>query len=516
MLSPSRARSTTATPPARCGSPAPSRSRLWHADPDLHGVDAVVLPGGFSYGDYLRCGAIARFAAGDGGRSSRRPRDGLPVLGICNGFQILCEAHLLPGALTRNQHLHFRNRDQALRIERADTAWTHATTSRRPGDRHPGQERRGLLRRRRARRSTSSRPRAGSSPATSSGNPNGSQRDIAGDHQRGRQRRRHHAAPRARGRGAHRPVARRPRLLHLRAQAPGRRCSDQRRRVCDTVERAEPRPPDERAALRRARARRRRVRADPRRSSAAARPSPSWRCTRSCGASTAPTSRARCTCASSARRRRTSDRLLAGIGENAGVIDVSDELAVTFKVESHNHPSFVEPYQGAATGVGGIVRDILAMGARPIAVMDPLRFGARRPPGHRPGAARRGRRHRRLRQLPGPAQHRRRGRLRPVLPGQPAGQRAVRRRAAGRPAAEQGRRRRRQRRRADGRQDRPRRHRRRLACWPARPSTRAPSQRRPQRAGRRPVHREAAHRGVPGALRRRTWSSASRTSAAPA
>jgi phosphoribosylformylglycinamidine synthase subunit PurL len=71
-----------------------------------------------------------------------------------------------------------------------------------------------------------------------------------------------------------------------------------------------------------------------------------------------------------------SDRLLAGIGENAGVIAINDEIAVTFKVESHNHPSFVEPYQGAATGVGGIVRDILAMGARPIAVMDPLRFGA--------------------------------------------------------------------------------------------------------------------------------------------
>jgi phosphoribosylformylglycinamidine synthase len=71
-----------------------------------------------------------------------------------------------------------------------------------------------------------------------------------------------------------------------------------------------------------------------------------------------------------------SERLLAGIGENAGVIRISDRLAVTFKVESHNHPSFVEPYQGAATGVGGIVRDILAMGARPVAVMDPLRFGA--------------------------------------------------------------------------------------------------------------------------------------------
>ncbi|MDX6275031.1 MAG: phosphoribosylformylglycinamidine synthase subunit PurL [Frankiales bacterium] len=70
-----------------------------------------------------------------------------------------------------------------------------------------------------------------------------------------------------------------------------------------------------------------------------------------------------------------SERMLAGMGENAGVVAVSDELAVTFKVESHNHPSYVEPYQGAATGVGGIVRDILAMGARPIAVMDSLRFG---------------------------------------------------------------------------------------------------------------------------------------------
>lgn len=98
---------------------------LWHAEEQLSEVQAVVLPGGFSYGDYLRCGAIARFAPVM--RSvAAAAADGVPVLGICNGFQILCEAHLLPGALTRNQHLHFRNRDQWLRIGATGTAWTNA------------------------------------------------------------------------------------------------------------------------------------------------------------------------------------------------------------------------------------------------------------------------------------------------------------------------------------------------------------------------------------------------------
>ncbi|GAB3675561.1 phosphoribosylformylglycinamidine synthase subunit PurQ [Saccharopolyspora dendranthemae] len=96
---------------------------LWHADHDLKGVDAVVVPGGFSYGDYLRCGAIAKFApvmteviiaAGKG----------MPVLGVCNGFQILCESGLLPGVLTRNAGLHYVCRDQWLKVENNSSAWT--------------------------------------------------------------------------------------------------------------------------------------------------------------------------------------------------------------------------------------------------------------------------------------------------------------------------------------------------------------------------------------------------------
>ncbi len=98
---------------------------LWHGDHDLRGVDAVVLPGGFSYGDYLRCGAISRFSPVMA-EVVAAAHEGLPVLGICNGFQVLCESHLLPGALIRNDHQKFVCRDQRLRIENASTAWTSA------------------------------------------------------------------------------------------------------------------------------------------------------------------------------------------------------------------------------------------------------------------------------------------------------------------------------------------------------------------------------------------------------
>jgi phosphoribosylformylglycinamidine synthase len=96
---------------------------LWHGDADLKGVDAVILPGGFSYGDYLRCGAISRFAPVMT-EIIAQANKGMPLLGICNGFQVLCEAHLLPGALTRNHELHFLCRDQTLTIENTTSAWT--------------------------------------------------------------------------------------------------------------------------------------------------------------------------------------------------------------------------------------------------------------------------------------------------------------------------------------------------------------------------------------------------------
>ncbi|MGE2737096.1 phosphoribosylformylglycinamidine synthase subunit PurQ [Mycolicibacterium vaccae] len=96
---------------------------LWHADADLKGVDAVIVPGGFSYGDYLRAGAIAKFAPVMGEVIAAAER-GMPVLGICNGFQVLCEAGLLPGALTRNAGLHFICRDVWLEVASNTTAWT--------------------------------------------------------------------------------------------------------------------------------------------------------------------------------------------------------------------------------------------------------------------------------------------------------------------------------------------------------------------------------------------------------
>ncbi|MFG2993689.1 phosphoribosylformylglycinamidine synthase subunit PurQ [Streptomyces sp. NPDC048257] len=150
---------------------------LWHRDKDLHQVDAVVLAGGFSYGDYLRAGAISRFSPVME-TIIEQAKGGMPVLGICNGFQVLTEAHLLPGAMLRNTDLHFICREQKLRVEHAETAWT--------GDYTAGQEISVPLKNMDGRYTADERTldelEAEGRVAFRylDGNPNGSLRDIAG------------------------------------------------------------------------------------------------------------------------------------------------------------------------------------------------------------------------------------------------------------------------------------------------------------------------------------------------
>lgn len=158
---------------------------LWHRDKDLKQVDAVVLPGGFSYGDYLRAGAISRFSPVMES-IIEQAKAGMPVLGICNGFQVLTEAHLLPGAMLQNDRMRFVCREQRLRVERADTAWT--------ADYAAGQEISIPLKNMDGRYTADERTLdaleaegrvvfrylAGGAAAEGDGNPNGSLRDIAG------------------------------------------------------------------------------------------------------------------------------------------------------------------------------------------------------------------------------------------------------------------------------------------------------------------------------------------------
>lgn len=158
---------------------------LWHRDKDLHQVDAVVLAGGFSYGDYLRAGAISRFSPVME-TIIEQARGGMPVLGICNGFQILTEAHLLPGAMLRNNHLHFICRDQKLRVENAETAWTGDYTAgqeisiplKNVDGRYTADER--TLDELEAEGRVAFRYVVDGDIAEGAGNPNGSLRDIAG------------------------------------------------------------------------------------------------------------------------------------------------------------------------------------------------------------------------------------------------------------------------------------------------------------------------------------------------
>ncbi|MFF0450046.1 phosphoribosylformylglycinamidine synthase subunit PurQ [Streptomyces sp. NPDC004609] len=158
---------------------------LWHRDKDLKQVDAVVLAGGFSYGDYLRAGAISRFSPVME-TIIDQARAGMPVLGICNGFQILTESHLLPGAMLRNNHLHFICRDQKLRVENAETAWTSdyeqgqeiSVPLKNIDGRYVADER--VLDELEAEGRVAFRYLADGEAAEGYGNPNGSLRDIAG------------------------------------------------------------------------------------------------------------------------------------------------------------------------------------------------------------------------------------------------------------------------------------------------------------------------------------------------
>ena len=255
---------------------------------------------------------------------------------------------------------------------------------------------------------------------------------------------------------------------------------------------------------------RRRVRARPAGARPRRRRTPSSASSASCGASTARTSRA----ASTSRRLPTKGpRVIQGPGENAGVVDIGDGFAAVFKMESHNHPSFIEPYQGAATGVGGILRDVFTMGARPIASLNSLRFGRPDHPRTAGAPPRRRRRHRRLRQLHRRAHRRRRGAVRRALRRQHPRQRLHVRRRPHRPHLLRARQRHRQHDPLHRREDRARRHPRRDD------GERRVLRRRPQPAaddaGRRPLHGQAPPRGVPRALRARTCSRASRTWAPP-
>ena len=274
-------------------------------------------------------------------------REGGPVLGICNGFQVLCEAGLLPGALLPNAALRFVCRQVHVSVERADTPWTAAC--------EPGESSR-------SRSSTRGRYFAppecwtarGQGPGRAALRAPAEPERLPARHRRRRQRAgergRPDAAPRARGRplkgsedGAE--------ALRLDRPAPG-----------GGPGLSAPAAPARAAApRRRAWPHRRRARAD--RELLGREPNgSSWRCSACCGPSTAPTSTRRSCCG---KLPTEGTAVLMGPGENAGAVDAGDGLAVVFKVESHNHPSAVEPFQGAATGVGGILRDIFALGARP-------------------------------------------------------------------------------------------------------------------------------------------------------
>ena len=353
---------------------------LWHEAADLDGVAGVLLPGGFAYGDYLRAGVIARFSPVMRAVAAFADRGG-PVLGICNGFQVLAEAGLVPGALLRNRALRFVCREVTLLPEHLDTPFTReldGSPLRMPVAHGEGcyygdeaaldalerdgrravalRERRRLGRRPRRRRQPerlAARDRGRAQRRGQRGRPHAAPRDgVRGD-------------PRLRRRPGHHPLVRRElgrvgdhRVDHRRRATRPRGRAGVTATAAAPLHRVLGLEDVELEAIREKLGR------DPN-DLELAMFSVMWS--------------EHCSYKSSrpllATLPTAGRDVVAGVGEQAGVISIGDGLAVAFKIESHNHPSAVEPYQGAATGVGGILRDVFAMGARPIAVLDALRFG---------------------------------------------------------------------------------------------------------------------------------------------
>ncbi len=340
---------------------------VWHKETSLSGADVVILPGGFSHGDYLRTGAIARFSPIMAAVATFAAGGG-PVLGICNGFQILLECGLLPGAMLRNRDLKFHCEHVRVRVERTDTPFTSRCSvgqilrlpiAHGEGNYYAPAD---TLRELQASGRIVFRYVSATGEACDAANPNGSLDNIAGicselrnvvglmPHPGARVRDR----PRQRGRpgpvrvgrpdaveswclsGGHALMAVFDRATLDRHGITG----DEYARIVELMGR-EPNLTE-------------------------------------LGLFSVMWSE-HCSYKSSRVHLRTlptaGPRVLQGPGENAGAIDIGEGLAAVFKIESHNHPSFIEPYQGAATGVGGIIRDIFTMGARPIALLDSLRFG---------------------------------------------------------------------------------------------------------------------------------------------
>ena len=341
---------------------------IWHKETDLRGADVVILPGGFSHGDYLRTGAIARFSPVMDAVKTFAAQGG-PVLGICNGFQILLESGLLPGAMLRNRGLKFLCQHVHVRVEHTDTPFTLACRAQQvlripiahgEGNYFTTPDE---LRKLEQNRQIVFRYVNASGVATDEANPNGSLASIAGICN---ERRNVVGLMPHPERACELAIGSADGLVMFEsvvaAHAAGVVDRGRERLGMSTFDKATL----ERHGL-----------SD----------EEYQRIVKALGRDPSITELGifsvmwseHCSYKSSRVHLRnlptTGPRVLQGPGENAGAVDIGEGLAAVFKIESHNHPSFIEPYQGAATGVGGIIRDIFTMGARPIALMNSLRFG---------------------------------------------------------------------------------------------------------------------------------------------